>query len=99
MLAADRETTRLAMAHSALSLLRLSEVVKRVGLGRSSVYARLDCDSKYYDPTFPRPVSLSPVGRGTVAWVEDEIDSWIRLQINKSRNGTPQDQPSRSYSD
>ncbi|WP_420794894.1 helix-turn-helix transcriptional regulator [Azospira oryzae] len=99
MHAADRETTRLAMARSALYLLRLSEVIKRVGLGRSSVYARLDCDSKYYDPTFPRPVSLSPVGRGTVAWVEDEIDTWIRQQISKSRNSDTQDQSSRIHSD
>ena len=47
-------------------LLRLNEVIRRVGLGKSAVYARIRAK------TFPGPVQL---GGGSVAWVEIELDA------------------------
>jgi prophage regulatory protein len=50
-------------------LLRLPEVIARVGLKRSAIYQRMS------DGRFPRSRSLGP--KCTV-WVESEIDAWIR---------------------
>lgn len=50
-------------------LLRLPEVMARVGLKRSAIYQRMS------DGRFPRSRSLGP--KCTV-WVEAEIDEWIR---------------------
>jgi prophage regulatory protein len=48
--------------------LRLSEVIQRVGMQKSAVYARIRRGE------FPAPVQL---GGGMVAWVEAEIDTWM----------------------
>ena len=50
-------------------LLRLPEVIARVGLKRSAIYQRMS------DGRFPRSRSLGP--KCTV-WIESEIDDWIR---------------------
>lgn len=62
-----------------LRLLRIKEVLLRLGYSRSTVYLRLDPKSPYYDPSFPRPVKLSvhANGRGAVAWVEAEVEAWV----------------------
>lgn len=49
-------------------LIRLPEVVHRVGLGRSTIY-RWMAEGK-----FPKPVQL---GGYAVAWPEHEIETWI----------------------
>jgi prophage regulatory protein len=51
----------------AVRLLRLSEVMRLVGLRRSVIYQRVRHD------TFPKP---RKVGRATV-WREDELTRWI----------------------
>lgn len=50
-------------------LLRLPEVMARVGLKRSAIYQRMT------DGRFPRSRSLGP--KCTV-WIESEVDAWIR---------------------
>ena len=50
------------------SILKLNEVIRRVGLSRSSLYARISVG------TFPRPVSL---GVRAVGWRESEITAWV----------------------
>lgn len=57
-----------------LSLLRGREVDKKIGIGRSTRYAKLDPKNKAYDPDFPLPVRI---GRCGVRWVESEIDAYI----------------------
>lgn len=49
-------------------LIRLPEVLERVGMKRSAVYQRMR------DGRFPRSRSL---GAKCVVWVEAEIDEWI----------------------
>ena len=51
-----------------LRLLRLPEVMARVGLRRSCIYQRMN------EGRFPKSRSLGP--RCTV-WVETEVDAWI----------------------
>jgi len=54
-----------------LRLVRLPEVIHRVGLGKTAIYSRIRAGE------FPRPVDLG----GVVAWVESEIDAWIEAKI------------------
>lgn len=49
-------------------LIRLPEVIARVGLKRSSIYQRMA------EGRFPKGRSLGP---RCVVWVEAEIDAWI----------------------
>lgn len=49
-------------------LVRLPEVMKRVGLSRSAIYKRMS------EGSFPRSRSLGPK---CAVWVESEIDAWI----------------------
>lgn len=49
-------------------LIRLAEVMRRVGLGRSTIYRWMG------EGRFPKPVKL---GAHMVAWPEDTIDVWI----------------------
>jgi prophage regulatory protein len=62
-------------------IVRLPELIKRIGLSRSSIYARINAD-----PTFPRPLSL---GGRSVGWVSGEVDAWLAHQAadRKSRKG------------
>lgn len=58
------------------SILRLSQVISRTGLSRSTIYQRMD------DGEFPRQISL---GANSVGWIEAEIDDWISSRIQQSR--------------
>ena len=55
-------------------LLRLPEVVARVGLQKSSIYEMFNRNP----PAFPRPLKLS---RRCVGWPASSIDSWIQERI------------------
>jgi prophage regulatory protein len=50
-------------------LLRLPEVMARVGLKRSAIYQRMS------ENRFPKSRSLGPK---CAVWVEAEIDDWVR---------------------
>jgi prophage regulatory protein len=62
-------------------LIRLPEVIARVGLKRSSIYQRMS------DGRFPRGRSL---GQKCTVWVEAEIDAWIAAV---TASGDEQDEP------
>lgn len=47
---------------------RLKRVCELTGLGRSSIYNRMDSRSPYYGATFPHPFSLSTTGNGAIGW-------------------------------
>ena len=61
---------------SGLRMLRLPEVKYRVGLGRSAIYEKIKLGE------FPAPVRLGP---RAVAWISEEISSWIAARIAASR--------------
>ena len=65
-------------------ILRLPQVKARIGLSRSSIYAKLlPSSGQAYDSEFPRPVSLgSPMchRRSAVGWLEHEIEAWVALR-------------------
>ena len=60
----------------ATAILRLPEVLTRIGLSKSTLYARIA------ENTFPKPINL---GARAVGWLEDEIDAWLSQQIEISR--------------
>ena len=70
------EQKSLYRAASGVRLLRLPEVMHRVGLGRSAIYAKIKCQE------FPAPVRL---GRRVLGWISDEIQGWIDARIATSR--------------
>lgn len=56
------------VAPAATRLIRLPEVMIRVGLKRSAIYQRMN------EGRFPKSRSLGPK---CAVWVEAEIDSWV----------------------
>jgi prophage regulatory protein len=68
--------TEPATAPAPLCLLRLPDVLKRVGLRRTAVYEAVAAG------TFPAPIKL---GRRCVAWPSDAIEAWVRARIAEAR--------------
>jgi prophage regulatory protein len=58
-------------------LVRLPEVMMRVGLGRSTIYRKME------EGRFPRSRSISPK---CAVWIEAEIDEWINCLIRNARH-------------
>jgi prophage regulatory protein len=54
-------------------ILRLPEVMDRVGICRASIYQRMN------QGTFPKSVSLGP---RSVGWLESEIDTWLEERVS-----------------
>ncbi|MFC5698374.1 helix-turn-helix transcriptional regulator [Pseudomonas sp. GCM10022186] len=69
--------------------MRLRSLLKCLGVGRSTVYDRINPNSPRYDASFPRPIRLSGAGGkgGAVGWLESEIYQWLaeRVAANASR--------------
>jgi len=55
-----------------IRILRLPEVITRVGLRRASIYAYIA------QSVFPKQISLGP---RAVGWLEHEIDAWLLVRI------------------
>lgn len=62
------DPARAAVAAAPARLLRLPDVMARVGLKRSTIYQRMS------EGKFPKSRSLGPK---CAVWVEAEIDAWI----------------------
>lgn len=63
---------QLPVVPAQMRLIRLPEVIARVGIKRSTIYQRMA------EGRFPRARSLGPK---SAVWVESEIDDWIRSVI------------------
>ena len=59
----------------ATRLLKVTDLVSRLNIGRSTIYAKIKPTSKYFDNTFPLPVR---VGVSSVRWHESAIEEWVR---------------------
>lgn len=58
------------------SLIRMPEVLRRIGYGKAWVYKLIALN------LFPKPVKI---GTRSIAFVESEIDEWINSRIEESR--------------
>jgi len=61
----------------AIKILRLTEVIERTGLSRSTIYLRVSKGE------FPSPISL---GGRSIGFLENEYDDWVAQQVEKSRD-------------
>lgn len=59
------------------TIIRLPGVMTRTGLSRSSIYSAIARNE------FPRPIRL---GRRAVGWDSSLVESWVRNQIEQSRD-------------
>ncbi len=59
-------------SQSSLKILRLPDVMSRLRISRSSLYAKIQRGE------FPRPVELGPNSRG---WIEAEISEWLASKL------------------
>lgn len=60
-------------------VLRLKQVLDRVGLSRSTIYDRMNPASPRYDSSFPKPMKI---GSSAVGWLESSISKWIESRLN-----------------
>ena len=66
------------MSEKHQKLLRLGGVRERVPYSRSTIYSLIKLGK------FPKPISL---GERAVAWLEADIDEWIRARVESGRAG------------
>lgn len=66
-------------------ILRRKELQARLGIARSTLYAKLNPKSSSYDPTFPHPFKLG-AGSRIVGWLESDIDAWILKHSTSTSN-------------
>lgn len=66
-------------------ILRMKQLEVRVGLRKSSIYARLLETHPLHDPDFPKQVPLAPPSatkrrrKSAVGWIESEVTAYLRL--------------------
>ena len=66
-------------------ILRLPDVIGRVGFSRSSIYAFVG------NGTFPKPVQI---GIRAVGWLDSDVDDWLNAKIEQSKQTNSCDLPS-----
>ena len=55
-------------------VIRLKELMHILKVSRSTVYLRINPQSKYYDPMFPKSIRL---GMKAVGWVLEDVHAYI----------------------
>lgn len=68
-------------------IIKLPDVMKRLGCSRSTIYAKLSPGSSQFDRSMPAPISL---GGRAVGWLDHEIEAYLqeRIAIRDSRRRT-----------
>jgi len=59
-------------------VIRLPEVLRRIGISRSKLYADVKSGE------FPSPISL---GARAVGWLDTDVDGWIASRVEAARSG------------
>ncbi|EOA1826199.1 helix-turn-helix transcriptional regulator [Raoultella planticola] len=67
-----------------IKILRISSVVNKLGVARSTIYDWINPKSPRYDATFPKQRRL---GMQSVGWLESELDEWL-LKRNQASSTT-----------
>lgn len=63
-------------------LLRIQAVCNMVGLGKTTIWNKLNRQSPYFDASFPQ---LIRIGKRAVAWDKHEISAWIAARKEEIR--------------
>ncbi|WP_202740398.1 helix-turn-helix transcriptional regulator [Acinetobacter sp. 'aerobic (ED)'] len=59
-------------------IITVSDVIKFTSISRSKIYEMINKESKYHDPTFPKPIRLS---ESRIGWSALEIHLWIEGKL------------------
>jgi len=59
-------------------IFKIETVSKIIDLSRSTIYELINPKSKYYDPSFPKPLHLT---QNRIGWISQEIYDWLELKI------------------
>ncbi len=59
-------------------IIKIKDVIEFTSISRAKIYEMINEESKYYDPTFPRPIRLSESRIGWSAW---EVNQWIEAKL------------------
>ena len=59
-------------------IINLKEVIEFTSISRAHIYEMINVKSKYYDPSFPRPIRLS---NSRIGWVAREVNQWIEDKL------------------
>lgn len=62
------------------AIIRLGKLLGLLGVSRSTVYLRINPESKYYDPMFPRSIRL---GAKSVGWILADVYAYIEHLRNR----------------
>ena len=65
-----------------IKLMSRREVEEVTGISRSMIYDKLNAESNYYDPEFPRQVKIESKG---VRWRSDDIAEWVDKRTNSKK--------------
>jgi prophage regulatory protein len=57
-----------------LRIIRLKEVIELTGISRSLIYLKVNARSRYFDPSFPRPLKIAS---RAIGWNGTELQKWI----------------------
>ena len=63
-------------------IINLKYVIEFKSISRAKIYEMINEKSRYYDPTFPRPVRLSESRIGWSAW---EVHQWIEDKLESRK--------------
>ena len=76
----NREEERAAMIveEERTRVIRLKDVIERTSLSRSTIYSKINPNSRQYDPDFPKQIKL---GGGAVGWYEKDLEHWLRTRL------------------
>lgn len=61
-------------------IFKIETVSKIIDLSRSTIYELINPKSKYYDPSFPKPLHLT---QNRIGWLSQEIYDWLELKISQ----------------
>ena len=59
-------------------IINIKEVIQFTSMSRAKIYEMINVDSKYYDPTFPKPRRLS---EARIGWLALDVNQWIESRI------------------
>ncbi|WP_407508154.1 helix-turn-helix transcriptional regulator [Acinetobacter baumannii] len=59
-------------------IINIKEVIQFTSISRAKIYEMTKVDSKYYDPSFQKPVRLS---ESRIGWAVLEVHQWIEAKI------------------
>lgn len=59
-------------------ILRVKSVCQLMGVSRSSVYNWINANSRWFIPSFPKPVRI---GNAAIGWLEDELIEYMRSSV------------------